>query len=55
MKPKMGRPTISNPNSKNLTIRISDELSNRLEAYCKEKQTTKGEVVRLVIEMVIKK
>ncbi|HCK95936.1 MAG TPA: CopG family transcriptional regulator [Veillonella dispar] len=55
MKPKMGRPTISNPNSKNLTIRISEELSNQLEKYCEEKKTTKGEVVRLGIEMVIKK
>lgn len=37
----MGRPTISNPNSKNLTIRISEELSNQLEKYCEEKKLQK--------------
>lgn len=55
MNAKMGRPTIENPNTKNLTIRISEELSKRIDVYCKRNNITKGELVRTAIELVIKK
>lgn len=53
MSAKMGRPTIKNPNIRNLTIRINEELNVRLTQYCKEYKITKGEVVRAGIERVL--
>lgn len=55
MTPKIGRPPLSNPNSKNLTIRLNGELLKRLDEYCKRNNITKGEVVREGINAVIKK
>ena len=55
MTPKIGRPPLSNPNSKNLTIRLNGELLKRLDEYCEKNNVTKGEVVRKGINAVIKK
>ena len=53
MNAKMGRPKTENPNAKNLTVRINQDLNERLNAYCEIKCITKGEVVRKGIELVI--
>ena len=53
MSPKTGIPKVDNPNSKNLTVRISEDLSIRLGEYCNRYKMTKGEVVRIGIEKVL--
>lgn len=53
MSPRTGRPKIENPNSKNLTVRISKDLDERLTTYCNNENITKGEVVRQGIEKIL--
>lgn len=53
MNAKMGRPRTSNPNEKNLTVRINAELDSRLQEYCSQNNVSKGEVVRKGIEKVL--
>ena len=53
MSPKTGRPKVDNPNSKNLTVRINEDLALRLEKYCDRHNLTKGEVVRIGIKRVL--
>lgn len=53
MSHRTGRPRLNDPNSKNLTIRISNELSDKLDKYCGKNKVTKGEVVRKGIEKVL--
>ena len=43
--PKMGRPT-DNPKDKTLFIRMDNESSETLEAYCEQKQVAKSEAAR---------
>ncbi len=54
MSPRTGRPKLDNPNSKNLTVRISADLDMRLNEFCTENNITKGEVVREGIEKVLR-
>ena len=53
MSPKTGRPKADTPNSKNLTVRINEDLALRLEKYCDRHNLTKGEVVRIGIKRVL--
>ena len=53
MNARMGRPKTSNPNEKNLTVRINTELDFRLSEYCNKNNVSKGEVVRKGIEKVL--
>lgn len=55
MSARTGRPKINNPNAIPLTVRINENLHKRLENYCKEKNISKGEVVRVGIEKVLDK
>ena len=55
MKPKLGRPKEENPNTINLTVRINDKLSERLNKHCAQSGESKGEVVRKGIEYVLDK
>ena len=43
--PKIGRPT-DNPKDKTLFIRLDNESSETLEAYCEQKQVAKSEAAR---------
>ena len=43
--PKIGRPT-DNPKDKALFIRLDNESSETLEAYCKQEAVTKAEAAR---------
>ncbi|MFR1802487.1 MAG: hypothetical protein ACLSWS_10660 [Faecalispora jeddahensis] len=43
--PKMGRPT-DNPKDKTLFIRLDNESSEALEAYCEQERVTKAEAAR---------
>lgn len=53
MNAKTGRPKLDNPNTKNLTVRINAELDKKLQSYCAATGTTKGDVVRQGIDLVL--
>ena len=55
MEPKIGRPKTDNPNDLKLSVRINAELNKRLNAHCKQHKTTKGEMVRKGLELVLDK
>ena len=48
MNAKMGRPT-DNPKYTQLGIRFDDETLKMLDDYCKEKQITRAEGVRVAV------
>ncbi len=47
--PKIGRPVIGQPKTNDVKVRIDDETHNKLISYCKEKNITKAEAIRLAI------
>ena len=54
-KKKVGRPAKGDfPNNVKLTIKVSEPLNDRLEAYCKKHSLTKPEAVRLALENLTK-
>lgn len=54
MSPRTGRPKSDNAKDVTIRCRVTKELNDRLETYCKEKHTTKSEVMIKGIETVIK-
>lgn len=50
---KMGRPT-DNPRPNRITVRLSNEEMESLDRYCLERKTTRTDVAREGIQMVIK-
>ena len=55
MSPRTGRPKVDNPKTIEVKARIDEETNKRLIEYCKKNNTTRTEVVRQGIEMVINK
>lgn len=53
MTPKMGRPKVEDPINKQITVRLNEKTMKQLEVYCKEKQITKGEAVRMGVEKLL--
>ena len=49
-----GRKKIENSKSKSIHVRISQELSNSLESFCKASNITKSEGIRLLLENILK-
>lgn len=45
MSPRTGRPT-DNPKGKPIAIRLDEESSKILDAYCKQEKVEKGEAAR---------
>ncbi len=43
--PRIGRPT-DNPKNNKITVRLDDEATNILEAYCEQEKIEKGEATR---------
>ena len=50
---KMGRPTLDNPKSNDLKVRIDDVTYERLLVYCKSHNLTKAEAVRQGICLIL--
>ncbi|MDE6103451.1 MAG: hypothetical protein K2F60_02875 [Oscillospiraceae bacterium] len=46
MSPRTGRPKIENPKSERITVRLDNESSETLKAYCKQENVEKAEAVR---------
>ena len=55
MSPRTGRPKTGNAKDVVIRCRISKELNERIEQYCKENNVTKTDVMIKGIETVIKK
>lgn len=49
---QMGRPKISNPKSNRLTVRLDDDIMDKLEESAKMLKLTRVEVIRKGIEKV---
>ncbi len=55
MSPRTGRPKIADPANIRFSVRLTKTTAERLEAYCREHQITKGKAVRMAIEQLINK
>lgn len=55
MSPRTGRPKAENPKVIEVKARIDEETNDRLNEYCRENNTTRTEVVRQGIELVLGK
>lgn len=53
--PPMGRPKSDNPKTIEVKARVDKKTYEKLMDYCKKNSTTKTEVVRAGIELVLKK
>lgn len=53
MSPRTGRPKVDIPKDIRFSIRIDDETSKRLDAYCKENDITKAEAIRKGILLLL--
>ena len=53
MSPRTGRPKAEKPLTVEIKARIDTETNERLMQYCKENDTTRTEVIRKGIEMVL--
>lgn len=54
MSPRTGRPKAENPKDVVIRCRISKELNEKIESYCRKHGTTKTAVMIKGIETVIK-
>lgn len=52
---KMGRPVIGLPKGNDIKVRIDDTTHDRLLQYCKEKNITKAEAIRIGIGLLLNK
>lgn len=55
MSPKTGRPKVENPKSIRFSIRLDENLNNKLSNYCKANNITKGEVIRIALLKLLDK
>lgn len=53
MSPRTGRPKSDKPLNIEVKARIDGELNDKLEEYCQNKKTTRTEVVRQGIKLVL--
>ncbi|MBY5026790.1 CopG family transcriptional regulator [Streptococcus suis] len=53
MSPRIGRPKSEKPLNVEVKARIDTELNKQLEDYCLQKKTTRTEVVRKGIKLVL--
>ena len=49
-----GRKKAENSKSEIIHVRISEELSNSLESFCKANNIKKSEGIRLILESILK-
>lgn len=50
-----GRPKAEKPKSIKYSIRIDEQTEQLLQAYCEENDISKGEAIRVGIELLLKK
>lgn len=49
-KKKMGRPTIENPRTKRVEIRLNEEELNRLDELAKKYKTDRANLIRMALK-----
>lgn len=49
MSPRTGRPKTDHPKAQRFSIRLDDELGNKLDEFCRAHALTRAEVIRLAI------
>lgn len=52
---KMGRPKADNPKNVFFSVKVDANMNNRLVAYCEKHGITKGEAIRIGIELLLSK
>lgn len=55
MSDKVGRPKSTNPLNVDVKVRFDEKTHNKLVKYCEEHQTTRTEVIRQGVNLVIEK
>ena len=53
MNVKIGRPKAENPKSIRYSIRLDQQMENKLMLYCEQHNITKGEAIRRGLEMLL--
>lgn len=53
MSPRTGRPKAENPKSNDVKVRLDDEMTKRLDAYCEKHKTTRAEAIRRGIHLLL--
>lgn len=53
MTPRTGRPKADNPKRNDVKVRLDDETSEKLDAYCAEHQITRAEAIRKGIHLLL--
>ena len=53
MSPKTGRPKVDNPKNIRFSIRLDKDIDEKLEAYCKSHNISKGKAIRLGIDLLL--
>lgn len=53
-KKKMGRPKSKDPLKIDVKVRLSEQMAEKLETYCKENKTEKATVIRELITDFLK-
>ena len=52
---RTGRPKADNPKRNDVKVRLDDETSLRLDAYCKEHGITRAEAIRQGIHLLLER
>lgn len=54
MSPRTGRPKLENPINIRTSVRLDKETDDKLNAYCKEHNISKGEAIRKGVHLLLK-
>ena len=55
MSPRTGRPKADNPKNNDLKVRLDEETTKKLDAYCCENDLTRAEAIRKGIHLLLSK
>lgn len=53
MSPRTGRPKVDEPKDIRFSIRIDNDINNKLDVYCKKNGITKAEAIRRGIDLLL--
>lgn len=53
MSPRTGRPKVDNPKRNDVKVRLDDETSKKLDAYCTKNNITRAEAIRKGIHLLL--
>lgn len=55
MSPRTGRPRVDKPKNNDVKVRLDDETTKKLDAYCAEHNITRAEAIRQGIHLLLVK